>query len=270
MSSTATRRRKRAHVEEEHENEERWLVSFADMMTLLFCLFMVLFAISSVNTSKFESLQRSLQEAFSGAVMSGGKQVMETGSREEGREAAVAMPPMAVSPVNAPSTPDAAASAAEEQQFDALKRRVDEAAAQLGLKQRVQTTVSERGLVVRLRTDGMFFAPGRADLQPAAEPLVRRLARLIATEARHPVVVEGYTDSTPIATGVFPSNWELSGARASSVMRALFAGGVQTERDGSVRGFAERHPVASNATAAGRAANRRVEVVLTRLHRRTP
>jgi chemotaxis protein MotB len=70
------KRHKKGHHEEEHENEERWLVSFADMMTLLFCLFMVLFAISSVNTSKFEALQRSLQDAFSGAVLSGGKAMM--------------------------------------------------------------------------------------------------------------------------------------------------------------------------------------------------
>ena len=73
------RRHKGGHHEEEHENEERWLVSFADMMTLLFCLFMVLFAISSVNTSKFESLQRSLQDAFSGAVLSGGKAMLMGG-----------------------------------------------------------------------------------------------------------------------------------------------------------------------------------------------
>src|SRR5690348_18432488 len=74
--------RRAAHHEEEHENEERWLVSYADMMTLLFCLFMVLFAISSVNTSKFEALQKALQDAFSGAILSGGKAVMTTGSSQ--------------------------------------------------------------------------------------------------------------------------------------------------------------------------------------------
>src|SRR6476620_4964820 len=73
-------KRHKPHHEEEHENEERWLVSFADMMTLLFCLFMVLFAISSVNTSKFEVLQKTLQEAFSGRILSGGKAIVETGN----------------------------------------------------------------------------------------------------------------------------------------------------------------------------------------------
>ena len=86
------RKHKGGHHEEEHENEERWLVSFADMMTLLFCLFMVLFAISSVNTSKFEALQRSLQDAFSGAVLSGGKSMMNSGSAND-TKAASPQPP---------------------------------------------------------------------------------------------------------------------------------------------------------------------------------
>ena len=76
------RHKKGGHHEEEHENEERWLVSFADMMTLLFCLFMVLFAISSVNTSKFEELQKSLHDAFSGAMLDGGKSMLNSGSAE--------------------------------------------------------------------------------------------------------------------------------------------------------------------------------------------
>src|SRR3954464_4853336 len=92
---SAHRRHKRGggHHEEEHDESERWLVSFADMMTLLFCLFMVLFAISSVNTSKFEALQKSLQDAFSGAVLDGGKAVMASGS-SDGTEKAAPQPPL--------------------------------------------------------------------------------------------------------------------------------------------------------------------------------
>src|SRR3954471_23211017 len=89
----AGHRRHKPHHEEEHENEERWLVSFADMMTLLFCLFMVLFAISSVNTSKFESLKRSLAESFNGQILSGGQAVMEKGSSSEETAAASPTPP---------------------------------------------------------------------------------------------------------------------------------------------------------------------------------
>src|ERR671929_651375 len=94
MSASRRHRRGGHHHEEEHENEERWLVSFADMMTLLFCLFMVLFAISSVNTSKFKELQKALQDAFSGKILSGGTAVMTTGSAETQAEAPQSAPPL--------------------------------------------------------------------------------------------------------------------------------------------------------------------------------
>src|SRR5687768_15432637 len=97
----SARRNKHAHHEEEHENEERWLVSFADMMTLLFCLFMVLFAISSVNTSKLEALAASLQESFSGKIVSGGEAVMETGSSTPPEKAAATPPLPAMMPMTA-------------------------------------------------------------------------------------------------------------------------------------------------------------------------
>src|SRR6186713_651130 len=99
------RHKKGGHHEEEHENEERWLVSFADMMTLLFCLFMVLFAISSVNTSKFEALQKSLQDAFSGAILSGGKAVMASGQGEKSEKAAPQPPIPAIQPTMALNDP---------------------------------------------------------------------------------------------------------------------------------------------------------------------
>src|SRR3954465_14395476 len=106
---SASRRHKGgSHTGEEHENEEGWLGSFADMMTLLFCLFMVLFAISSVNTSKFEALQRSLQDAFSGAVRDGGKSMMNAGSTpEETKQASVEPPLPALRPVTALNTMNA-------------------------------------------------------------------------------------------------------------------------------------------------------------------
>ena len=94
------RHRKGGHHEEEHENEERWLVSYADMMTLLFCLFMVLFAISSVNTSKFAALSKALQDAFSGAILSGGKNVMQSGSETQGQTPAAQPPLPSITPLS--------------------------------------------------------------------------------------------------------------------------------------------------------------------------
>jgi chemotaxis protein MotB len=266
-------RKKRAHHEEEHENEERWLVSFADMMTLLFCLFMVLFAISSVNTSKFEALQRSLKDAFSGAVLSGGHSMLNSGSDEQKTKQSSVEPPLpslrpltALNNTSAKSPGDAEKQAqAEQQDFNALKRRIDKLAKDSGLQGKVQTTVRRRGLVIQLLTDKVFFASGDATLKPAASHLVDKIAGVVRDERRHPVVVEGHTDSQPISGSHYPSNWELSGARAGAVVRDFAANGVLARRM-SLAGFASQEPIASNSTPEGREKNRRVEIVLSRIH----
>jgi chemotaxis protein MotB len=267
--------RRAVHHEEEHENEERWLVSFADMMTLLFCLFMVLFAISSVNTSKFESLQKALQDAFSGRILSGGKAVMQTGN-DVPPERAEATPPMpAISPLatlsneSPPSSTDAKAEAAaaqkEDEDFRQLKHRIDDLAKKAGLQGRVLTTVRRRGLVVQLLTDKVFFDSGQARLKPGAQRILEQIGVVLRGERTHPIVVEGHTDSQPINGGIYPSNWELSGARSAAVVRMFVHTGVLSKRI-SLAGYADEVPIATNSTAQGRSRNRRVEVVLTRQH----
>jgi chemotaxis protein MotB len=274
MSASRRHRRGAHHHEEEHENEERWLVSFADMMTLLFCLFMVLFAISSVNTSKFKELQKALQDAFSGKILSGGTAVMTTGSAETKAEAPQSAPPLpSLSPLNSANdkasslTPSKQEQAAQDEQedFRKLKRRIDQIAKQDGLQGRVETTIDARGLIVRLLTDKVFFDSGQAVIKPGAHKLLDAVAAVIRDEHTHPVVVEGHTDSQPIHSGLYPSNWELSGARAAAVVREFARIGVLQKRM-SLAGFASEEPADTNTTAAGRAHNRRVDVVLTRLH----
>src|SRR4051794_5200568 len=212
------RHKRGGHHEEEHENEERWLVSFADMMTLLFCLFMVLFAISSVNTSKFEELQKSLHDAFSGAILSGGKSMMNSGSADtDNAKMSSPQPPLpSLRPLTALNTASAknAAEAAkkaqqEEQDFRALKRRIDAAAKEAGLQGKVNVTVRRRGLVIQLLTDKVFFGSGDATLKPEAKHLVDKIAGVVRDERSHPVVIEGHTDSEPISGSQYPSNWEL-------------------------------------------------------------
>jgi chemotaxis protein MotB len=276
MSAAGTRGRRRGHEEEheEPENEERWLVSFADMMTLLFCLFMVLFAISSVNTSKFESLKKSLSHSFNGQILSGGRAVIEKGASSQDTSASSPQPPVpSMMPMDAVTSSirsarnerSADAAKAEQEAFKRLKARIDRDAKRLGLADKVKTTVRPRGLVVQLLTDGVFFDSGQAELKPAAGEILTRLGRVIRNEGGHPVTVEGYTDDQPISSSQFPSNWELSGARAAGVVRHFIRDGVPTSRL-STAGFAQQHPVAGNDTPQGRSKNRRVEVVLTRLN----
>jgi chemotaxis protein MotB len=279
-------RRHKKHHEEEHENHERWLVSGYDMMTLLFAVFVVLFAISSTNISKVKALQQSLQEAFSGPVLTGGKAMMATGDASESNRAAPEPPLPSITPVQAVAAAmrtsdaseaeraaaDAAAdlAAQEELDFEALKRRIDELVREAGLAANVSTTISRRGLKVRLLTDKLLFDSGSATIRmPAALSVLDKIGAIIATERKHPVEVEGHTDDRPIATSQFPSNWQLSGARAGAVVQRLVGAGVAGRRV-SLGGYAARRPVASNAAASGRARNRRVEIILTRLHGATP
>ena len=270
------RHKKHSHHEEEHENEERWLVSFADMMTLLFCLFMVLFAISSVNTSKFEELAKSLQDAFSGKVVSGGEAVMQTGSSTPAEHSQATPPLPAMMPITQASdgqsgtpTNDQAElkrrAQQEEEELQQLRKRIQALAKAEGVSANVKVTVRRRGLVIELLTDRVFFDSGSAIVKPPAERLLVKIAHIIAGERKHPVVVEGHTDSAPIATAQFPSNWELSGARAGAVVRTFERSGVNGKRM-STHGFGSQVPAASNATAAGRSRNRRVVAVLTRMY----
>jgi chemotaxis protein MotB len=267
------RRHKGGHDdhEAEHEEGERWLVSFADMMTLLFALFMVLFSISSVNTSKLTALQKSLQDAFSGAVMSGGKAIMQTGNESAPKRAQATPPIPSLTPLVSQSTTSLQGDNSlkkalkEQQDFQELKRRIDSEAKKAGLKGKVLTTVRRRGLEIQILTDKVFFDSGSATLKPQALGILDKVAVILAGEREHPIVVEGHTDSQPIHASLYPSNWELSGGRAAAVVRDFVGDGVNARRV-SFSGYGSNEPIASNSTAAGRSRNRRVEVVLSRIN----
>jgi chemotaxis protein MotB len=157
------------------------------------------------------------------------------------------------------------ASVSEQDSFVALQKKLNAYAKAHGFSSQVQTVIERRGLVVRVLTDKLLFDSGQATLQPQGQPLLEEVAQLLNVDKTHPITVEGNTDNQPIATAEFPSNWELSTARATTVVRFLIAHSVSAGRLGAV-GYADLHPIASNATAAGRARNRRVDIVLMRLN----
>jgi chemotaxis protein MotB len=270
----SAKRRHKKHHEEEHENHERWLVSGYDMMTLLFAVFVVLYAISSTNISKVKLLEQSLQEAFSGPVLTGGRAMMNTGDTSDGVEKASPEKPLpsltpaqalaqAMSPQDAEEAAEQAQ--AEERNFQDLKKRIDKLAREAGLAEKISTTVTPDGLKIRLVTDGVLFDSGSAVVKDGGRPTLVEIGRIIDHEGTHPVQVEGHTDDQPINTSQYPSNWQLSGARAAAVVQQLSSAGVSGKRM-SLAGYAAQHPVAGNATPKGRAQNRRVEIILTRLH----
>jgi chemotaxis protein MotB len=269
-------RRRPSHHEEEHESEERWLLTYADMITLLMTLFMVLFAISSVNTTKFEALQKSLAEAISGKIVQGGPNIQESGATEKTDQSTPEPPIPAIQPVvktesstsergSAGAAATTTAAAHEEEDFRVLKRKIDAYAQEHGLQAKLQTNIVRRGLVIRLLTDRVLFASASAQLEPASTGLLTAISRLLVTEVRHPIVVEGHTDNRPIASARFPTNWELSTARSTQVVRFFIAKGVAAGRL-QAAGLAAQRPIASNSNDFGRSRNRRVEIVLVRMN----
>jgi chemotaxis protein MotB len=274
----AGRRGKRGHAAE-FENEERWLLTYADMLTLMFALFMVLYSISSVNISKYESLQQSLKAAFSGSILSGGKAIMQSGSESTKAHtpATAEVPSIVPLTPNIPKPTDtsaqqitkamlsARASKHEQESFKKLQQEMNSYAKSHGFSSQVQTVIQRQGLVVRVLTDKLLFDSGSATLQPAGLPLLQEIGHLLNVDQKHPITVDGNTDNQPINTSQFANNWDLSAIRATTVLTNLITHGVSAQRL-SAAGYADLHPLATNATAAGRARNRRVDIVLDRIY----
>ena len=253
-----------------HGDDERWLLTYADMITLLLALFVVLYAISSVNTSKFRSLQDSLRDAFNGQIVNGGTSILETGPSAS-RDTPSAVIPNIVPPTPQLASPRNREQAAaleqrrEEQEFQRIKQQIEQYARVHGLGDQVDAVIARRGLVVRLLTDRVLFDSGQADLKAQGMPLLGHVGNLLNIDRVHPILVEGHTDDVPINTSQYHSNWELSTSRATEVVRYLIGRGVPSRRFGA-SGYADEHPIGPNSTDQGRARNRRVEVVLQRLH----
>ena len=258
----AAHRRRTRHAEEAAPDDgDRWLLTYADMITLLMALFMVLFAMSSVNTSKFESLSKSLADAFSGRIL-GGESIKEGGGSMRTDAANPAVQQQTLTPMPS-SSPQARI---EQEDFRRLKAQIDQAVSEQGLSRQVETVIERRGLAVRVMTDGLLFDSGSAEVRPGAAPMLRKIGRILSNDHVHPVRVEGHTDAVPI-TGTYPSNWELSTARSSAVIRTFIDGRVHIPGNRfEAVGRADADPLASNATEAGRQDNRRVEIGLPRRH----
>jgi len=263
-------RRRRGDHDHAHEGggDERWLLTYADMITLLMALFIVMWSISSVNESKFEQLKRSLNAAFNGkpiegsqSVLDGGRQVLES----ESTPAELVQPrPGERSASSAADAFRQAAALAELEGLRRVKQAIDGYAARHGFANDLETKITERGLVVRLLTDEVLFDTGEAVVKKHSLPLLATIASLLSDgTVTNPVRVEGHTDDVPISTAHYRSNWELSAARASAVLQLLLANGVSPPRL-SLAGYGDQRRTASNSTAAGRALNRRVELVVLR------
>jgi chemotaxis protein MotB len=258
MAAAGKAKRRKKHEEhEEHENHERWLITYADMITLLMVLFIVLFAIGQTDLEKFRQLQEGLAEGFgneSGLLESGEGLLADQSAfgPEQQAEAADAVEARA----------NARAAIAEDRaSLEATQATIDERLTAAGVREGVDLRIEDRGLIVTIITDQVLFSPGSDVMTSAGASILGPIAASIL-DLPNDVSVEGHTDSTPISTARFASNWELSTARATSVLRQLSSIADLDPDRLSAAGYGDTHPIADNGTPTGRAANRRVEIVV--------
>jgi chemotaxis protein MotB len=233
----------RKKYDETAEHHERWLVSYADFITLLFAFFVVMYAISVVNDGKYKVLSDALVGAF--------------GGRGAATPAHTAIEPLPLA--NLVQRKRIEAIKRERERLTSLARELSRTLAPLVKAGKVRVTQNGRGVSVEINASALFDS-GDATLTGEAKDTLRTVAGLLKNDT-HLVQVEGHTDNVPITNALFPSNWELSAVRASSVVRLFIDSGVAAGRLTAV-GNGENVPVASNGDAAGRARNRRVAVTI--------
>jgi chemotaxis protein MotB len=243
------------------------------MITLLMALFIIMWAVSAVNIGKFNELRESLKAAFSGKIFNQNEPDVLHGEHSilnpDGapvktlRQQAPQGNRQSLAQSLATQLRDAVARQ-DLENLRRLKHEVDAYARAHGFESRIRTTIDERGLVIRLLTDEVLFDTGKAVLKRPSLPLIDHIAGLLSSgKIVNPVRVEGNTDNVPISTPQYPSNWELSTARATAVLEELLRHGVVQSRL-SVAGYAAQRPVASNRSPGGRQLNRRVDLVVLR------
>jgi chemotaxis protein MotB len=246
-------------AEEEHTNHEAWIIPYADMLTLLMGLFLVLWAIGSQDLAKLREFSRS----FAGEI--GIATPLEKGTGPlDGVAAAPTTVPDPAKAALAREQRAAALGAADRAQLGTAEATIQSRADAAGFGGAISFRQEDRGLVVSILSDEVLFAPGSAELRPEGMIVVDTVADALASLPNR-IAVEGHTDDVPISTGRFPSNWELSTARAGAVLRYLVdRHGIPQSRL-EAGGYADQRPLESNATPEGRARNRRVDIAVLSL-----
>ncbi len=271
MSHGSGKKKHKPHEEEAHENHERWVLTYADMLTVLMALFIVLFAISQVDQVKFQALATGLANGQGGAVdpLSGGLGVLEKGGLND--------PAMdlltSVKPVTDGTLDKALKSAAEAEQLKdkltarkeadhlrEIQKKLEKALADKNMAGAAKFRIDERGLVMTIVTDKVLFAADRAELQEGGRRVIDAVVPVLR-KTPNGLLVEGHTNTAAVRPKYFPSEWELSSTRASSVARYLVEDGIVAKRLTAV-GYADQRPLYGKDNPRADVLNRRVELVV--------
>jgi len=243
---------RRKPIPHESDNTDRWMVSYADFVTLLFAFFVVMYAMSSVNEGKYRVLADTMNEAFKVAPKSPdpiqiGKENKVVSSAESTK---TIIKPIKVLPKSQRTY---------EREMQQLAKTVSKSVQPLIDQGLIKVTKHDLWVEIEMNSK-ILFSSADSELEDEAFPALKALAEVLK-KLPNSIDVEGHTDNVPIQNELFPSNWELSASRAASVVHLFTRYGVDPRRMSSI-GYAEFRPVASNATSEGRLRNRRVKIVI--------
>lgn len=251
------RRAPRSHV-----NHERWLVSYADFITLMFAFFVVLYASATADQKKQAQMSASIDSAFRALG------IFPSAARKAPNVPGPAGADKPVLPMNIVMGEDVMAPAQVKNDLERIRRELTQTLSSQVAGHTVSIQMGRDGLVISLREAG-FFASGSATPKPGTLPTLRQIAASLA-HTPYDLRIEGHTDNVPIHNADFPSNWELSTARATEIVKLFITRYHIDPARLQASGYAEYHPQASNDTAEGRALNRRVDIVIVMRERGSP
>lgn len=266
-------KRKKKH--DEHIDES-WLIPYADILTLLLALFIVLFASSQIDQKKFQAVAESFA-----SELDGGTGILDSNSptdmEDDGTSSQI--PSIIDQEAEKDDTETEAGAGGEsdieidaeelytaaqdQKELEEMQQAFQQFAEDKGIESRVTTELDDRGLVVKLR-EGVLYESGSADLNAKAATLAREISKMFESEVPRTIYIEGHTDNVPTNQSDYPTNWELSSARAINFMKIILENSELDPRKFSATGYGEYRPVAANDTKQGRAENRRVEIVISR------
>ncbi|MFC4098780.1 flagellar motor protein MotB [Paenibacillus xanthanilyticus] len=256
--------KKHKHAHHEEHVDESWLIPYADLLTLLLALFIVLFAMSSVDAKKFEEMAQAFNSALNGGNgILDNTSVMETGpvdGKKQNKDENNATSPAGQSQA---AKEREAQKKKEQQELENLKKKVDNYIKANGLSTQLNTKLNQSQLMITI-SDNALFASGSATVKTDSRKLAYAIGNMLVAYNDYDIVVSGHTDNQPISTSEFKSNWDLSSSRAIRFMDILLSNKSLDPRHFSAIGYGEYRPLEDNNTAANRAKNRRVEVSIIR------
>ncbi len=247
---------KKKEYHEEHA-DETWLLPYSDLLTLLLALFIVMFAISSIDKEKYEQLKEQFSVIFSGG----------SGIMEKSGDSVIPLEKLNI-PENSGNndTPKninvITGKEVEEDKMNEIKKKIEKEIEKKGYSERVKVTLDNEGLEISIQ-DAVLFNSGQAEIIQDVYPLLLHISEMIKT-LDNSIKIAGHTDNVPIRTSQFRSNWDLSSFRAINVMNFMVEKGMLNPKVFSIQAFGEYKPKFDNSTEAGRAKNRRVEIFIER------